>query len=230
MFTAQRSAVLQKVQQLRHPVTNAELADLLGLHPNTVREHLEALVERGYLHRSHVLPQGRGRPAWTYVAVEERSEPDVRIREYMSLAGALAEHLSQTSDTPEKDAQSVGTLWAHSVTTARPKSAQDTSLPSDVSYVLGHITDLGFAPAVVGRAPAWDVDLCQCPLLEIARCYPDVVCQVHLGLINETLRHWGSDRRAHLQPFSKTGACSLLFHDDSPDQDGIRDASRVAEL
>jgi len=50
------------------PLTQAALVRVTGLHPNTVREHLENLVRRGLVARSLAEPEGRGRPAWLYAS------------------------------------------------------------------------------------------------------------------------------------------------------------------
>ncbi|MFP5347336.1 MAG: helix-turn-helix domain-containing protein, partial [Actinomycetes bacterium] len=46
-LSGQRAAVLERLQQRDDAVTIVDLAAELGVHSNTVREHLDALVEHG---------------------------------------------------------------------------------------------------------------------------------------------------------------------------------------
>ena len=53
-----------------------QLARSCGQHPNTVREHLEALVESGHVQRAPApQPAGRGRPARLYQVAEQATAP-----------------------------------------------------------------------------------------------------------------------------------------------------------
>ena len=56
------------------------------------------------------------------------------------------------------------------------------------------------------------VQLRRCPLLDIARRYPEVVCQVHRGLIEGALTQLGGhDAGVDLQPFADPDACRLIL-------------------
>ena len=55
-----------------------------------------------------------------------------------------------------------------------------------------------------------EVVLHRCPLLAAARRFPDVVCQVHLGMVQSVLEAEGADPdRAELTPFTAPGECRL---------------------
>ncbi|HET9944259.1 MAG TPA: helix-turn-helix domain-containing protein, partial [Actinomycetes bacterium] len=71
-----RGALLDTLMASPVPMTLAALAAESGLHVNTVREHLEALEQRGLVQRESAAPRGRGRPASLYRAVGpgDRSE------------------------------------------------------------------------------------------------------------------------------------------------------------
>ena len=91
----QRAAILERLQQAGAPTTIAGLAAELGVHQNTVREHLDALVDRGLAVRGRAPAHGRGRPAWTYTATTGNVEPDQQVRDYAGLATALAAHIAR---------------------------------------------------------------------------------------------------------------------------------------
>jgi predicted ArsR family transcriptional regulator len=74
---------------------------------------------------------------------------------------------------------------------------------------------LGFAPET--EPAATSVRLTCCPLLEAARRQPDVVCGVHLGIVQGALAEWGVPaQQTELSPFAERGACRLLIVTDQP--------------
>jgi predicted ArsR family transcriptional regulator len=74
------------------------------------------------------------------------------------------------------------------------------------------LTDTGFAAEPAADDPAV-LRLTRCPLLEAAREHPDVVCSVHLGLVQGLLQDAGdadgAGTRARLLPFATSDACLL---------------------
>lgn len=197
--------MLHTLQGQPEPVTLTVLTAASGLHANTVREHLEALVRAGLVQRHRAQPSGRGRPAWLYEAIEPAS--GLEGSEYAGLAATLASFISRTSDSPRQDAVVAGTEWGHDL--ARARSATGTS--SDEAgrrRVVELLEDIGFAPTTDDRHSV--VRLTRCPLLEAAHKYPDVVCGVHLGIVRGALAEYGADSSGtDLVPFAEPGACRL---------------------
>jgi predicted ArsR family transcriptional regulator len=199
-----RAALLRTLETLQHPATLAEVAAATGLHPNTVREHAEALARDGLVRRSRTEPNGRGRPAWRYEPVA--ASPDAETTEYLGLAGSLAAFISRTSDSPREDAIAAGAEWGH--TLARGRDNETPGEASARTRVLTLLDDLGFAPEAEGSHST--VRLTRCPLLETAEQYPDVVCGVHLGLVRGALQEYGADATGtELLAFAEPGACLL---------------------
>jgi predicted ArsR family transcriptional regulator len=199
-----RGAVLERLQRSTRPVTIAEMARDLGVHPNTAREHLDALVVRGLATRERAPAAGRGRPAWTYAAVDDLPEPDPRVRDYAGLAAALAGHIARTSPNPTGDGLAAGIAWGRSLVASRPAHPG----PTPRHKVVALLDELGFAPEADPEARS--VALRQCPLLDAAREHPGVVCQVHLGIARGALEHHGGDPEpTTLLPFAEPGACRL---------------------
>ena len=205
MLSGPRGAVLERLQLSAQPVTIAELAADMGVHPNTAREHLDALVARGLVTREQAAAKGRGRPAWRYTAADDHPEPDPRVRDYAGLAAALAGHLARTSPNPTGDGLAAGWAWGRSLVSNRPPSRHGTSPRHEIVELLD---ELGFAPEADDEATT--VALRRCPLLDAARAYPQVVCQVHLGIVRGALEHHGGDPEpTELLPFAEPGACRL---------------------
>lgn len=205
-LTRPRARVLELLQQLDSPVSAEDVALRFDQHVNTVRLHLEYLAERGLVLRGRAPGTGRGRPSWHYRANPDSQEPDRRVREYGALAGALAAHIVRTSSRPADDAYTAGLEWGR--TEARARHLRATSTADARRTVVSILEALGFAPVANGRTTT--VHLTQCPLLDVARQYPDVVCQVHRGLVGGLLQSLGADAAdADLRPFSDPGSCRL---------------------
>jgi predicted ArsR family transcriptional regulator len=194
--------VLETLRAQPEPAPLSVLADLTGLHVNTLRGHLQALEDRGLVDRRAASPRGRGRPAWTYraTAPADRSE-------YAGLASALAAAIHRTSRRPRAAAIEAGTSWGRDLARehGRPRS---TSRPAARRAVIALLDQLGFAPRA-DRSNA-SVRLTRCPLLEAATHHPDVVCGVHLGIVRGALEEYGvPSGGSDLHPFSEPGACRL---------------------
>jgi predicted ArsR family transcriptional regulator len=210
MSTA-RVRVFDALLRCDGPITVASLAMALGVHPNTVREHLDALVLLELATRSTMVPAGRGRPACTYNAVQGASPPDARIRDYADLANALAGQIVASSADPEAEAIAAGEPWGRRLAGSLPVRGTAAARRSVVAL----LDDLGFEPAADRRSTT--IRLSRCPLLEVARARPDVVCSVHLGLVRGVLDTLGGNPAgARLLPFSEPGACRLVMSPTTP--------------
>ncbi|MFI6674107.1 helix-turn-helix transcriptional regulator [Kribbella sp. NPDC050470] len=199
-----RAALLETLRAQTEPTTLNALVATTGLHVNTVREHLDALVRDGLAHRHQAPPAGRGRPAWLY---EATGSDAAAAPEYAGLASALAAAIHRTSTTPREDAVTAGLDWGHQL--ARARNAGPTSSPAAARReVVSLLDEIGFAPQADARNNV--VRLTRCPLLEAAHKYPDVVCGVHLGLARGALEEYGADDNGtELLPFAEPGACRL---------------------
>ena len=207
-ISGQRAVVLELLQQQKMPVTIATVAERSGVHQNTAREHLEALVKRGLAVRTQQISRGRGRPAWVYAAAVDNVEPDQRLRDYAGLATALAAHLTRTSNDPVTEAVQAGRVWGRELVAETPVAASPATATKARRRVVELLRDLGFDP-VAGQS-ARSVMLRRCPLLDAAKRYPQVVCQVHLGIVRGAMDVLGGDpERTAITPFAEPGACRL---------------------
>ncbi|MFH0245466.1 helix-turn-helix transcriptional regulator [Streptomyces sp. HK10] len=198
----QRRAVLLHLRGRTEPVTAAGLAAECGLHANTVREHLDALVDASLAARERAPADGRGRPAWLYRA---RAPQQSAVREYAGLATVLAARIARSSPDPRADALAAGEEWGRALL-AGQGPARD---PGDARVrVLALLEEIGFAPQP--DEGAREVRLPRCPFVEAAREYPGVVCAVHEGLVRAGLTALGGDaERVALHPFAEPDACRL---------------------
>jgi predicted ArsR family transcriptional regulator len=209
-----RVRLLETLEGQPEPATLAALAAATGLHPNTLRQHLEALERQGLVVRTRAAARGRGRPAWLYEAVSAAGPGE---SEYAGLAAALAAAIDRSSSSPRADAEAAGEEWGREL--ARDRSRPP--LPGAAAarrQVVALLSDVGFAPETDRSHRR--VRLTRCPLLEAAHKHPDIVCGVHVGLVRGALEEYGAaPTGVQLQPFAEPGACRLGMHlPDLPDE------------
>jgi predicted ArsR family transcriptional regulator len=202
---------------LNQSCTVTSLSTLTHQHPNTIREHLDGLVDDGLARKSRTPTQLRGRPAWLYQSASE-FDSDAQAREYVGLASALAGHIAETSAHPRSDAIEAGRRWGRELVKkslatrgATSKSEVGPSTPATNLELLAILRELGFAPIPDPHLNV--IRLRRCPLLEAAHRFPEVICGVHLGIIRGALNELGAgpdqSERTYLQAFSEPGACRL---------------------
>ncbi|GAB3274685.1 helix-turn-helix domain-containing protein [Sinomonas notoginsengisoli] len=215
-LSAARAAILDLLRAKGRPSTVEELARETRQHPNTVREHLEALVGVDLAELSDGPPLGegrpgrRGRPAKHYRA----ASPAIGSSSYAGLAAVLAGELARLAPDPQAAGAEAGRSWARQTLgeAAATRTAADAR-----RRVLAELDELGFgvdtAPDPAGKPNDETVArLVTCPLLSAARDQPGVVCSVHAGLVEESLRLLGHPEVAsRLEPFAEPGACLLTI-------------------
>lgn len=215
-----RRRLLQAIARpAEQPPTVADLVAAVGGHPNTTRHHLRVLVGAGLVSEQHSTPAGgRGRPAARYAVTRAGHEAlgagtgGSAAQEYVALAAAFAERLAERDGDPGSDSRAIGRAWGTGLAARHAAEVADAG-GRPVGRVVGLLDRLGFSPAVEeGSAEgAGDTVLLRtCPLLDAARRHPEVVCQVHLGLVAGALEtHDEPSDGQRLVPFARPGACVL---------------------
>jgi predicted ArsR family transcriptional regulator len=196
-----REAVLEALRTSVDPLGVTELAERLGIHPNTVRFHLDALVTQGLVDRRVEEPSGRGRPR-TVHAPHPGMDRGGR-RQYHLLAKILLGQLSTSPDAGAA-AETAGRNWGGYLVEQVAPSHQ-TGAAEATQRLTAMMTDLGFAPE-----PAEDdrIRLRHCPFLELAEEYSSTLCPLHLGLMRGALTEIRAPIAAtRLEPFAEPDAC-----------------------
>lgn len=213
-----RTAVLELLRSRNRAFGVLEVAEHVGLHQNTVRSHLDLLVDSGYAVRRSEAPNGPGRPRVVY---EATAAPD-GDRNYKLLAEVLAQHLVATSERPGEAAVNAGRIWASSTghqrmggDGSRTAAATPVSDEAAIAAVLRMLGDSGFAPEL--SADRTSINLHRCPFHELAEAHPDVVCGAHLGIIQGALADLGGMVSAtRLLPFVTPGLCVTTLARSAP--------------
>jgi len=211
-----RADLLETLRGQAEPVGLHALAASTGLHPNTVREHLDALLHEGLAARRRAPAVGRGRPAWLYEAT--LGPTGTSGNEYAGLAAALAALIERTSDSPAEAAAEAGVAWGRQLAaqTGQPLGKSPAAARRQVIEIFDR---MGFAPQP-DRSNV-ETRLTRCPLLQAAHESPTVVCNVHLGIVRGAMATYGYDGSAsELHPFSEPGACRLRLVADRPGAEG----------
>lgn len=172
-----------------------QVRESIGGHPNGIRRHLAALVAAGLVVREVRTPgrvdrtdrPGRaGRPSHEYRASALGARAHALGRApgqatgYAAIAGSLVAALegAATPGRAVEVARAAGRAWGdRRPAGGGPAAAARAAGPDEIVAVLA---GQGYDPA---PTDATTVRLRACPMLDLALEHPDVVCAVHLGLL-----------------------------------------------
>jgi predicted ArsR family transcriptional regulator len=195
-----------------------DLAAQLGLHANTVRFHLNRLVTAGLVTREVEEHNGPGRPRLTFTAVAQQ-EMEGGQRSYQLLADMLAGFIADTSPDAAAQAVELGRTWGRYLATT-PAPAKRVTEEESLRELLHVLDDIGFSPLLAeddSQQP--QVLLQHCPFLEVASAHGEVVCSLHLGVMQGVLVEQRAPLEAsRLEPFVEPSLCvaQLSRRDLSP--------------
>ncbi len=175
-----RFAIYEELGRSVRPLTTAEIADTLNLHPNTVRPHLDRMREVGLVEVEAVARGEIGRPQHRYVLASEAPSLGLEPPALPVLARMVLTLADQLGANPN-DAERVG------ADEGRRRSAPYRDAPSSLEALVADLDQLGFDPTVSGADPD-DPDVAvvafaNCPFADAAADHPDIVCSLHRGLV-----------------------------------------------
>ena len=185
-----RREVLRLLRSSPDPMSIVAIADRLGVHPNTVRFHLDTLVADGQVEQVEQGRKGPGRPPLMLRAVRQMDRGGTR--NYRILAEILITALAAERN-PRAKAVAAGRAWA------RELDSGLESLPAGVvgaeeaiDKLVAALDELGFAPERRNSNGEQQVGRRHCPFLELAETGASVVCPIHLGLMQGALETWAA--------------------------------------
>jgi predicted ArsR family transcriptional regulator len=201
-----RARVLDLLRAAGGPLGVREVADRAGLHANTARFHLDGLVGAGLATREPQLRETPGRPTMAYRATG--GDRPMGQRRYRLLAEMLTSMIAGMVPEPQAAAAEAGREWGRYLT-EQPPPYQGLAAEQAVAKLASALEEIGFAPEVVAEAEGYQLRLHQCPFREVAERHPDVVCAMHLGLLQGVLEQSRAPVTADdLQPFAEPGSCT----------------------
>lgn len=172
-----RYAIFLELARSPRPLTTAEVATTIGLHPNTVRPHLERMRDAGLVD-VEADPRGQiGRPQHRYSLAPDAPslglEPPV-MPVLARMVLSMAERLGAGPD----DAAAIGGEEG------RRRARTYAAAPSALEAVVSDLDRLGFDPVVSdGDDDTAVVAFANCPFGDLAEQHPDLVCHLHRGLV-----------------------------------------------
>lgn len=195
-----RAEVLNHLRNVAEPVPVADVAASVGLHPNTTRFHLDALAASGLVVREVEQREQPGRPKVLYSAAHPHRESH-----YRDLAYAMVEHFAGGLEDRSARAEEAGRAWGVSL-----REELETAEPGrePLEVLVAAMTDLGYAPRLAER-PGPVVELTPCPYGQLASDNPQVVCQLHLGLVRGLLGPGQPWSAVSIEPWAEPSLCLL---------------------
>jgi predicted ArsR family transcriptional regulator len=200
-----KARVLAVLQDSSGALGVNEIAGRVGLHPNTTRFHLDALVDAGLAERATEARENPGRPRTLYTAVPGHARTG--RRSYRLLAQILASSVANEAKHPGAAAMAAGEEWGRYLT-ERPAPFQRVDADRATEQLIDTLDEIGFAPEAVTRGRRRQILLHQCPFREAAEQNREVVCAVHLGLMRGLLAELDAPVQAEqLDPFVEPSLC-----------------------
>jgi predicted ArsR family transcriptional regulator len=202
-----RRRVLELLRSAPGALGVKDLAAQLGLHANTVRFHLNRLVTAGLVTREVEEHSGPGRPRLTFTAVAQDAMEGGR-RSYQLLADMLAGFIADTSPDAPAQAVELGRTWGRYLAT-KPAPATRVTEEESLRELLHVLDDIGFSPLLAEDDDQQSqVHLRHCPFLEVASAHGEVVCSLHLGVMQGVLLEQRAPLEASdLRPFVEPSLC-----------------------
>jgi predicted ArsR family transcriptional regulator len=210
---ARRDVVLALLRASDQPRSIASVAEELGVHPNTVRFHIDALARAGRVEQVLGDSAGRGRPPILFRA-SRRMDPTGPTN-YRLLAGILTGYVAASPDAAGIAAQ-LGRATSPALVEPSGQRRAPTKTRA-VTELVELLAELGFEPEPADGRRAREIRLRHCPFQNLAEEHGEVICSVHLGLMQGAL----SAMRApvtvdRLDPFVEPDLCVAHLAAASP--------------
>ncbi|WP_326545537.1 helix-turn-helix domain-containing protein [Mycolicibacterium sp. ND9-15] len=181
--SGRRDVILALLRNSTAPRSIADIAREMGLHPNTIRFHLDALVRAQRVEQLIGDTAGPGRPPTLFRALR-RMDP-AGPTNYRLLAGIFADYFATSADDPGGAAAELGRSWGTSLVEHHRSRARSKS--QTVSALTDLLGDLGFKPEPPRSRRAAQIRLRHCPFHELVDEHGTMICAVHLGLMQGAL-------------------------------------------
>lgn len=171
-----RYAIYLELARSPRPLTTAEIADTLQLHPNTVRPHLERMRDLGLVEVTTAPTGSVGRPQHRYSIDAEAPSLGLEPPAFPLLTRVLLEGAAAAGIPPEDLVDAGRDQGAAGQRAADPSLCCADALEADLNA-------LGFDPARVDEDASVTMAFTHCPFRELAEAHPVLVCSVHRGMV-----------------------------------------------
>ncbi len=205
VHSGRRTHIIQILREAKEPLSVVQVAQMVGIHANTARFHLESLVDAGLATRETEVSDTPGRRRILYTGILPNQTHE-RSHGYRLLAHVLTGLIA--SKHPEKgdEMYQVGVQWGGYLT-SRPAPFEVLTQKEIYQRVMDKLDALWFAPEFKD-SPRPCMLMHNCPFLDLAQTAPQVVCMLHAGMINGSLAELHSTERVtELAPLAQPSLC-----------------------
>jgi len=177
-----RFAIYKELGRSPAPLSATDLAERLALHPNTVRPHLDRMREAGLVEVEPIHRGTVGRPQLRYSLAPGAPGLGLDPPAHTLLAGLLAA-LAEQIGGDGLDAAHLGRRWGTEASGRRQTGR------GCLGALVAELDRLGFDPVESelggggARMRRVRVDFLHCPFRELAEAYPELVCNLHRGIV-----------------------------------------------
>lgn len=181
-----RYAIYLELARSPRPLATADVAESLGLHPNTVRPHLERMRELGLLVASSEARGSVGRPQHRYALAPEAPSLGLEPPTFPLLARMLV-RLAAAAGADSADAADIGREQGRADAAGVAGEGEEDG-PACLDLLAAELATLGFDPAVAADGPeraatGATIAFAHCPFRDLAEAHPELVCHLHRGLV-----------------------------------------------
>jgi len=187
-----RYAIYLEIARSSVPLSTTNVAEALDLHPNTVRPHLERMREVGLLQVETESRGEVGRPQHRYSLAPDAPtlgfEPPA-----MPLMARMLLGVASASGASRDEAVEIGRAQGRAAAAAVEAAAVVAELddPDDraavcIAALVDELARVGFDPAVAESGDGSSgvvIGFTRCPFAELAEAAPELVCNLHRGLV-----------------------------------------------
>lgn len=175
-----RYAIYRELAESSAPLTTADLADRLGLHPNTIRPHLDRMRQVGVVAMATARAGVVGRPQYRYTLADDAPSFGLEPNAVSALA-RVAVDMAVRAGATSRDAHASG-VAAGVDRAAACRGAAALGLDA----LVADLEAMGFQPHVERRdgSDRAVVTFGNCPFGDLAVQQPDIVCSLHHGLLD----------------------------------------------
>jgi len=201
-----RYAIYLELARSAHPLATAEISEALGLHPNTVRPHLERMREVGLL---DVVVDARGevgRPQHRYSLAEDAPSLGFEPPAMPFLASLLA-RLAEQIGAAGADAVEIGRDQG------RAEAVRYRRAPSCIEALVAELGRQGFDPIVQADddGDSAIIAFTHCPFRALAERHPELVCSLHRGLVEGFVDAMGDAEVTDFRSLANVPSCQVAL-------------------
>jgi len=171
-----RYAIYLELARSPLPLATADVAEVLDLHVNTVRPHLERMRDVGLLRVEASGRGGVGRPQHLYSLAPDAPSLGLEPSPFPTLARVLLQAAATAGLDP-------GELTDAGRSQGVADAGQWPTGADTLDALIIEQAKLGFDPAVVELESSAIMAFTHCPFRDLAEAHPDLVCALHRGLV-----------------------------------------------